>query len=176
MVRELLVLIWLGDAHTSISLSSSRDQSNRVFSSWETISETLKYWLLGCAIRQYDAFTQPRIYLTGSGALVAAAALDADDWVDDLLPAVDLLAFVVGDAHQSHLVQHGADAGTLRWNRGTIWDHATYGAYLCATPKTYFLLVKDRSNKMVNSSNGPAAKLLTWSAFVWSNLIKFDQV
>ena len=30
-------------------------------------------------------------------------------------------------------------------------------------------------NKMVNSSNGPAAKLLTRSAFVWSNLIKFDQ-
>ena len=31
-------------------------------------------------------------------------------------------------------------------------------------------------NKMVNSSNGPAAKLPTWSVFVWSNLITFDLV
>ena len=55
-------------------------------------------------------------HLARSCAVVgAAAALDADDGVDDLPAAVDLLAFVVGDARQRHLVQHRADARALRW-------------------------------------------------------------
>ena len=58
-------------------------------------------------------------HLARSCAVVgAAAALDADDGVDDLPAAVDLLAFVVGDARQRHLVQHRADARTLRCKKG----------------------------------------------------------
>ena len=55
-------------------------------------------------------------HLARSRAVVGvAAALDADDGVDDLPAAVDLLAFVVGDARQRHLVQHRADARTFRF-------------------------------------------------------------
>ena len=71
-------------------------------------------------------FTQPCAispHLACSRAVVGvAAALDADDGVDDLPAAVDLLAFVVGDARQRHLVQHRADARTFcftmaKWKR-----------------------------------------------------------
>ena len=80
-------------------------------------------------------------HLARSCAVVgAAAALDADDGVDDLPAAVDLLAFVVGDARQRHLVQHRADARTLRCKKGQ-----------CMNVTRWY------------SSNGPAAKLLRWS-------------
>ena len=68
------------------------------------------------------------IYLAGARP-VAVGALDADDGVDDLLPAVDLLAFVVGDAHEGHLVQHGADAGTLRCKNSQLFTSVLIALY-----------------------------------------------